>query len=123
MKFKLNRKLYLTIFVFITVLVIIENPMFQPLNLVVQSSQLTVSNPNINSGLSFQGSCLFNTQINNVQATNTTSNQLVNAFQINITIFNFMSLILLISPIALYMYFISNNITIKSKKRIKKEIR
>jgi hypothetical protein len=104
MKFRVQRKLTLTVFIWITLLMIIENPMFQPLNLVVQSSQLTATNPNINSGLSFQGSCLVNTVIKNVQATNTTDNQLVNAYQVSVTIFNFMSLMLLILPFVIFIY-------------------
>lgn len=118
-----NRKLILIIFIFITLFMIIENPMFQSLNLIIQSSQLVISNPNINNNLSFQGSYLVNTQIKEVQATNTTSNQLVNAFQVNVTIFNFMSLLLLISPIVLYLYFEFNHDNIKKsidKKRVKK---
>ena len=100
---------------------IIENPMFQSLNLIIQSSQLVISNPNINNNLSFQGSYLVNTQIKEVQATNTTSNQLVNAFQVNVTVFNFMSLMLLILPIVLYVYSEFNNINkITHKKRVKK---
>lgn len=123
MKFKINRKFILMVFVWIILFTLIENPMFQPLNLVIQSSQLTASNPNINTGLSIQGSFLVNTQIKEVQATNTTSNQLVNAFQVNNTIFNFMSFLLLISPIILYLYFEFNNNNMKKsiiKRRVKK---
>ena len=123
MKLKINRKIWLMVFVIITVFLVIENPMFQSLNLIIQSSQLTASNPNINSGLSLQGSFLVNTQIKEVQATNTTSNQLVNAFQVNITVFNFMSFILLISPIFLYLYFEFNHDNIKKsidKKRVRR---
>ena len=123
MRLKINRKIWLMVFIIITVFLVIENPMFQSLNLIIQSSQLTASNPNINSGLSLQGSFLVNTQIKEVQATNTTSNQLVNAFQVNITVFNFMSFILLISPIFLYLYFEFNHDNIKKsidKKRVKK---
>jgi hypothetical protein len=104
MKNKINRKIWLTIFVFLTVLFILNNPMFQSLNLVVKTSQLTISNSNI-SGLSLQGSCLVYQTINSIQATNTTSGKLVNAFQVNTTIFNFMSMLLMFTPITLYLYF------------------
>ena len=123
MRLKINRKIWLMVFIIITVFLVIENPMFQSLNLIIQSSQLTASNPNINSGLSLQGSFLVNTQIKEVQATNTTSNQLVNAFQVNVTAFNFMSLMLLILPIVLYIYFEFNSNNVKkftAKKRVKK---
>jgi hypothetical protein len=120
MKLKINRNLALTFFVFVLILMIIENPMFQPLNLVVSSTQLTVTNPNLSNGLSIQGSCLVNTIVNSVQATNSTSNQLVNAYQVSVTVFNFMSLMLLISPIALYMYFEFNKDKLIHKKRIKR---
>ncbi|GEM_PF-6699976 len=120
MKLKINRNLALTFFVFVLILMIIENPMFQPLNLVVSSTQLTVTNPNLSNGLSIQGSCLVNTIVNSVQATNSTSNQLVNAYQVSVTVFNFMSLMLLISPIALYMYFEFNKDKLIPKKRIKR---
>jgi hypothetical protein len=121
---KFNRKFYLMIFIFILILVVVENPMFQPLNLVVQSSQLTASNPNINNGLSLQGSCLINENIKNVQAYNSTGN-IVNAYQVNTTVFNFMSLMLIISPIALYIYFEYNKKSIEKpiiKKRVKRKI-
>jgi hypothetical protein len=120
MKLKINRNLALTFFVFVLILMIIENPMFQPLNLVVSSTQLTVTNPNLSNGLSIQGSCLVNTIVNSVQATNSTSNQLVNAYQVSVTVFNFMSLMLFISPIALYMYFEFNKDKLIPKKRIKR---
>ena len=121
MRLKINRKIWLMVFIVVTVFLTIENPMFQPLNLVIQSSQLTVSN--VNSGLSLQGSCLINVNVKNVQATNTTSNELINAYQVNTTVFNFMSLMLLISPIVLYIYFEFNSNNVKkftAKKRVKK---
>jgi hypothetical protein len=118
---KLNRRFYLTIFIFILMLMIIENPMFRPLNLIVSSSSLYVSNPNVNTGLGFQGSCLVNTVINNVQATNTTSGELVNAFQVNITVFNFMSLMLLFLPFVIFIYSERNKIHITKTKIIKRK--
>jgi hypothetical protein len=102
-------------------LMIIENPMFRPLNLIVSSSSLYVSNPNVNTGLGFQGSCLVNTVINNVQATNTTSGELVNAFQVNITVFNFMSLMLLFLPFVIFIYSERNKIHITKTKIIKRK--
>jgi len=102
-KFKINRKLVLTVFIWILTLMVIQNPMFQPLNLVFSSNQITTTQ--YNSGLSFQGSCLVNTVMNNVQATNTTSGELVNAYQVTVTVFNFMSLMLLFLPIIIYMYY------------------
>jgi hypothetical protein len=93
---------------------VIQNPMFQPLNIVFSSTQLTATNPNIGSGLVFQGSCLVNTVINNVQAS--TSGQTVNAYQVTVTVFNFMSLMLLFLPIIIYMYYEYH----KSIKPIKK---
>jgi len=104
-KFKINRKLVLTVFVWILTLMVIQNPMFQPLNIVFSSTQLTATNPNIGSGLVFQGSCLVNTVINNVQAVNSTSGLPVNAYQVTVTVFNFMSLMLLFLPIIIYMYY------------------
>ena len=121
MRLKINRKILLMVFIVVTVFLTVENPMFQSLNLVIQSSQLTVSN--VNSGLSLQGSCLINVNVKNVQATNTTSNELINAYQFNTTVFNFMSLMLLISPIVLYIYFEFNSNNVKKftvKKRVKK---
>jgi hypothetical protein len=125
MKFKISRKLALTVFIWLLVLAVVENPMFQSLNLMFSSTQLTVSNPNINSGLAFQGSCLVSTVVRNVQATNSTSGQLVNAYQVTVIVFNFMSLMLLISPIALYLYFEFNKGIKKEsvpKKRIKRKL-
>jgi len=102
-KFKINRKLVLTVFVWIFLLMIIENPMFQPLNLVFSSSQITTTQ--YSNSLVFQGSCLVNTVVNNVQAVNSTSGQTVNAYQVTVTVFNFMSLMLLFLPIIIYMYY------------------
>jgi hypothetical protein len=124
LRFKISRKLVLTVFIWITLLMVVENPMFQPLNLVVNSTQLTATNPNINNGLSVQGSCLVNTVVNNVQATNSTSGELVNAFQVSVTAFNFMSLMLLFLPIVIYMYYEYNKASIKKlPKRKKSEIK
>jgi hypothetical protein len=113
-KFKINRKLVLTVFVWIFLLMIIENPMFQPLNLVFSSSQITTTQ--YSNSLVFQGSCLVNTVVNNVQAVNSTSGQTVNAYQVTVTVFNFMSLMLLFLPIIIYMYYEYH----KSIKPIKK---
>jgi hypothetical protein len=119
MKLKINRKIILAIFGFILIVSIIVNPLIQPLNLVVQSSQIVASNPNIN-GLSFQGSCLVNYDVKEIQATNTTSNLLVNAFQVNTTVFNFSTLILLFTPLVLYMFFEFNKTkSINNTKSIK----
>jgi hypothetical protein len=110
----LNRKLALTFFVWLLVLMVVENPMFTGLNLVISSSTLTTTQ--YNSGLAFQGSCLVNTVVNNVQAVNSTSGQTVNAYQVTVTVFNFMSLMLLFLPIIIYMYYEYH----KSIKPIKK---
>jgi len=114
-KFKINRKLVLTVFVWILTLMVIQNPMFQPLNIVFSSSQITTTQ--YNSGLVFQGSCLVNTVVNNVQATNTTSGELVNAYQVTITVFNFMSLMLLFLPIIIYIYYEYNKVLTPINKR------
>jgi hypothetical protein len=114
-KFKINRKLVLTVFVWILTLMVIQNPMFQPLNIVFSSSQITTTQ--YNSGLVFQGSCLVNTVVNNVQATNTTSGELVNAYQVTITVFNFMSLMLLFLPITIYIYYEYNKVLTPINKR------
>jgi hypothetical protein len=110
----LNRKSALIVFVWILTLMVIQNPMFQPLNLVFSSSQITTTQ--YSNSLVFQGSCLVNTVVNNIQATNTTSGELVNAYQVTITVFNFMSLMLLFLPIIIYMYYEYH----KSIKPIKK---
>jgi len=119
MKLKINRKIGLTIFIVLTMFFVIQNPMFVPLNIYVQSSQLTVNNPNINNGLSIQGSFLVNYDVKNIQALN--GNQTVDAFQVDTTIFNFMSLVFLLLPIVIYMYFedIPISINVVKKERVK----
>lgn len=117
----LNRKLALTVYVWFCVLMVVENPMFQSLNLMFSSSQLTTTQ--YNNGLTFQGSCLVNTVVQNVQATNSTSGELVNAYQVNITVFNFMSLMLLLLPFIIFIYseILNNKISITKTKIIMKK--
>jgi len=118
-KIGISRKLALTVFIFILVIMVVENPFFTPLNLFTQSSQLTATNPNVSNGLSLQGSCLVNEDVKNVEATNSTSGQLVNAYQVNITIFNFMSLMLLFLPWVIYVY---TELTVRDKNNTAKQL-
>jgi hypothetical protein len=115
MKKILNRKSALMVFVWILTLMVIQNPMFQPLNIVFSSSQITTTQ--YSSGLVFQGSCLVNTVINNVQAVNSTSGLPVNAYQVTVTVFNFMSLMLLFLPIIIYIYYEYNKVLTPINKR------
>ena len=83
-------------------LTILENPLLQPLNLIVQSTSYAY-NPNVNTGLSLQGSFIVNINVKTFQDTNTTSGELVNT-QINVGALNLMSITILILPFVIYLY-------------------
>jgi hypothetical protein len=55
--------------------------------------------------------------INNVQAVNSTSGLPVNAYQVTVTVFNFMSLMLLFLPIIIYIYYEYNKVLTPINKR------
>lgn len=118
MKLKFNRKIALTCFIVLMVISIVQNPFFSQLNIYVKSSELAI-NPTVSDGLGFQGSCLIDISIKSIQATNTSDNTIVSAYQVNTSLLNFMSLFIVFLPIVIYLYFEYIPVTIQVIKKKK----
>jgi len=99
LELKIDRKIGLVLFVFLTVFLVLQNPFLTQINIYGVTSQDTVSMPT-NNGLSIQNSVIV-LQNSNEFAYNST----LNAYHVTVSYFNFGSLFLLFSPIVVYLYF------------------
>ena len=99
-----KKKFLLTLFLWVTILCVVENPLFSPMNLVVGSTQVVAAAPTSGNGVSLQGSMIVMQTTSQVQAINQTSGQTVQAYQVSVAGFNFMTVFILLLPWVLYAY-------------------
>lgn len=104
LKKRIKKEFLLALFSFVVIFTVLQNPMFTPLNLMLTSSQTTVTMPSTLGGLSLQGSWLVSQSTTVFQMINQTSGELVPVYQVTVTMFNIMSMLILVSPVLLYIY-------------------
>jgi hypothetical protein len=104
MRLKINKQFLLTAFCFFALLFVVSNPTLVPLNLTISTTQLSATSATSPDGISIQGSMVVNQWTEQVTATNTTSGEQVQAYQISAFAFNGMTVFLLLLPWVVYAY-------------------
>lgn len=105
MKLKPRNKLWIYLFFGLILLLAVTNPLLGGINVYYSSKQITASAPTTPDGINLQGSLIVNQVTQQVTATNQTSGQQVQAYQVSVSVFNFGALLLLLSPLVLYLFF------------------
>jgi hypothetical protein len=118
-KEKINKKFIFVVFIFITLTLILSNPLIQPLNIYVSSTSLSITPSNLQNGLSLQGSFIVNQQTQQVQATNQTDNKVITAYQISTNYVNLGSIFILLLPFLGFFYFQKSTDTLIKKQNIR----
>lgn len=104
MKLKTRNKIWIYAFFWLILLLAVTNPLLGGINVYYSSKQITASAPTSPDGINLQGSLIVNQLTQQVTATNQTSGQQVQAYQTTVSVFNFGALMLLLSPVALYLF-------------------
>lgn len=105
MKLKTRNKIGIYIFFWLILFLAVTNPLLGGINVYYSSKQITASAPTLPDGINLQGSLIVNQLTQQVTATNQTSGQQVQAYQTTVSVFNFGALLLLLSPLVLYLFF------------------
>lgn len=113
---KINKKIILTVFCTITLILILENPSISQINIYYNYISVSETQPQLNDGFFIQGSS-FITQ-NTITYMNQTSNSPI-GYKSELSIFNFGSLFICFVP--LFVYLCSDNNFQKNKIKTKKE--